>query len=245
MKCPKVERPLVIQCCYYCFSKRILSMGSSDPSPVQQKLARNIRVFASNYLQQHLLTLPALPTKAQQQEIKERLEREAAERLREIQRQRERQRQLEEQRRNTPKHNSTSDTGEDGSQHKINTQLSSEEKLAAGFKKFTSDVDKLFSMDTIKDIGKEIKSIVPGLGEKEEEEEEGIQEGGWKIDTNKVILAMDCDEDDPFAVQREQLLSFIGQASEAKRFDEVRALEASLREIETVMREQRMSHGFS
>ena len=111
--------------------------------------------------------------------------------------------------------------------------------ISAGFKKFTSDVDKLFSVSTIKDLGKEIQNIVPS---KEDEERE---HGGWKIDADKVVHSVDCDEDDPFAIQREQLLSFIAQAQEAKRFDEVRALEASLKEIETEMREKQMTHGFS
>ncbi len=266
-------------------------MGSSDPSPLQQKLARNIRVFVSNYLQQHLLTLPSLPTKTQLQEIKDRLEREAQERLKEIEHQRELQHQREEQQRlcegerqrNAAREKFTSDMdklfsvntlknlgkeiksivpgeGEKAGEKAGRERLKEEEQkhkqseehnrktdrteeksgrdyFSAGFKKFTSDVDKLFSVNTIKDLG---KNIVPGKNEEEEQ-----QEGGWKIDSQRVVHSMDLDEGDPFAVQREQLLSFIAQAKEAKRFDEVRALECSLQEIESVMREQRLSHGFS
>lgn len=125
---------------------------------------------------------------------------------------------------------------EEENKRKNDTPAATEEKsglevLSAGFKKFTSDVDKFFSMNTLKGLG---------IGKNEEERK---QDGGWKIDTSKVVRSVEC-EDDPFAIQREQLLSYIAQAREEKRFDEVRALEHSLHEIETAMREQKMSHGF-
>lgn len=201
-------------------SKRILSMGASDPSLRGQKLVRGIRAYASNYLQEHLLTLPALPTTQQLAEIKERKERQTRETLLEIERQREEKR----------KQNLAQEAAADG----LN-------KIPS---KFASDMDKLFSVNTIRDISKELKGIIP-TGHKEEELERGEATAAWMCDTNQVTTSLDLDEEDPFQVQYEQLLSYISQARQAKRFDEVRALEESLRDIRAVIHKQKMSYGFS
>ena len=217
-------------------SKRILAIGAEDPSPRGQKLARGIRGYASNYLQEHLLTVPSLPTPQQLAEIKERREREARERLEEIERQREEQRKLNEEKSTMEVVSAEFD--------KMATDLTTH-KIAEGFGKFTADLDRLFSRDTLKDISKEIQSIIPGGGkEGEGEEARGAEQGGgkgWMCNTTGVVT-VDA-EDDPFVMQRDQLLSFIAQAKQAKRFDEVCALEESLVEIEAVMKE-RKSYGF-
>lgn len=202
-------------------------MGVADPSPRAQKLARGIRTYTSNYLQEHLLALPSLPTQQQLVEIQERQEREAQERLAEIERQREEQRLLNAKR--------EAEAAEKSALEKMSAELTTE-KISEGFGKFTSGMDRLFSKETIKDISKEFQSIIPGSKRKEEEK-------GWMCDADRVMSSLDY-EDNPFVVQRDQLLSFIVQAQEAKRFDEVRALEESLQEIEAVMHEQK-SYGFS
>ena len=60
-----------------------------------KKIGQNIRRFTSNYLQENMLALPALPTNMQLRELRERKEREAKERVKELGRQRELQRQRE------------------------------------------------------------------------------------------------------------------------------------------------------
>lgn len=212
-------------------SKRILSASASDPSLRGQKLGRGIRTFASNYLQEHLLTLPSLPTQQKLAEMKEEREREAQERLQEIERQRQQEIILKAQR------EAEAATAEKS----LSTDLTAE-KISEGFGKFTSDLDRLFSRNTIKDLSKEIQAIIPGGAVKEEKKEE-VEVGGWICNTDQVVTSMD-EEDDPFMIQREQLLSFIAQARDAKRFDEMRALEESLKEIEAAMQEQK-SYGFS
>ena len=209
--------------CMYCqtihHSKRILSMGASDPSPRGQKLVRSIRAYVSHYLQEHLLTLPALPTTQQLAEIKERKEKETQEKLLEIERQREQQR----------RQNLAQEAAADG----LN-------KIPS---KFASDMDKLFSVNTIREISKELKGIIP-TGHKEGGlDTDRTPTGAWMCDTNQVMTTADLE--DPFQVQYEQLLSYIAQARHAKRFDEVHALEESLKEIRAVIQEQKMSYGFS
>lgn len=224
---------------FHSCSKRILAIGAEDPSPRGQKLAKGIRGYASNYLQQHLLTVPSLPTPRQLADIKESREREARERLEEIERQREEQRKL----------NAKREAEEKSAMNVVSAEFDkmaadlTTQKIAEGFGKFTADLDRLFSRETLKDISKEIQSIIPGSA-KEEEEARGEQGGtkGWMCSTTEVATTLDA-QDDPFVMQRDQLLSFIAQAREAKRFDEVRTLEESLREIEAVMKE-RKSYGF-
>lgn len=178
-------------------------------------------MYASNYLQEHLLTLPSLPTHQQLMEIKERRETAAQERLAEIEQQREEQRRL------NAKHEAAA--ASDKATSDIRT-----DRIAEGFGKFTSDMDRLFSMETIKDISKELHSIIPGSAK----ESAGRQEVGWMCDSDAVAPS----HGNPFMVQRDQLLSFIAQARDAKRFDEVRALEESLRDIEAAMQGQHESY---
>lgn len=179
--------------------------------------------------------MPSLPTQQKLAEMKEERERKAQERLREIERQRQQEIILKAQR------EAEAATAEKSVMDSISSDLTAE-KISEGFGKFTSDLDRLFSMNTIKDLSKEIQAIMPG-GVKEEEEKSEVEVGGWICNTDQVVTAVD-EEDDPFMIQREQLLSFIAQAKEAKRFDEMRALEESLKEIEAVMQEQK-SYGFS
>lgn len=244
---------LIVTLCV--FSKRILSLGASDPSPRGQKLSRNIRGFVSNYLQQHLLTLPSLPTAKQLTEMKERKEREAEEKLREIEFQREQQRQLNALREAKATASKAAAAVEEKSViqsefEKISADVDkiNADTISGHVDKAFSDVEKFFSMDTIKDISKGFQSLLPSHKNEKEREKEGdrVQEGGWMCNTGQVMRSLDDqEEDDPFVVQREQLLSYIAQAEAAKRFDEVRALEQSLKDIETAMQEQRMSYGFT
>ena len=232
-------------------SKRILSIGASDPSPRGQKLARNVRVFASNYLQEHLLRLPALPTPKQLADLKAQKEREAEEKIRELQRQREQQREQQRQlqilreAKATPNKAAASVEEDDSGNQKMSSadidKISADTISGKAF----SDA-KFFSMNTLRDISKGFQSILPNKEGEEEERRGGtVQEGGWMCNTQVRRSFDERDEKDPFVVQREQLLSYIAQAKSAKRFDEVRALEQSLRDIETVMQEQKMSYGFT
>ena len=212
-----------------------MNKSASQPSPTAQKLARGIRVYASNYLQENLLTLPSLPTQQQLVELKEEQERAAQERLKEIERQREEQRIL------NAKHEAEAAAAAE--EKTVFDKMAADftvDKFSSGFDKFTSDIDRLFSMETIRGISKGIKPNTKEEGGRGRE----MQGGGWICDTDKEVSGCVDDEDDPFVIQRDQLISFIAQARAAKRFDEVRALEESLREIENVM-QQKKSYGFS
>jgi len=70
-------------------------------------------------------------------------------------------------------------------------------------------------------------------------------DSGWMGDSF-AVGSVDS-TDDPFMLQRQQLMRFIQQARQANRMDEVQALEASLRDIERTMAEeqQQLSYGFS
>jgi hypothetical protein len=188
-----------------------------------------------------LLTVPSLPTPQQLEEIKERKEREERERVEEI------ERQMEEQRQKSAKREA-----EAADKSALSAELEraaadlTTEKIAQGFGKFTSDLDRLFSRETIKDISKELSSIMPGSTTKEEKaplEKSAGPAKGWMCNPQAVMTSVDA-EDDPFMMQRDQLLSFIAQAKQAKKYDEVRVLEESLAEIEAEMRAPQLSYGF-
>ena len=69
-----------------------------------------------------------------------------------------------------------------------------------------------------------------GIGGKEASRDSSV---GWSA--APVISDTLGDEFDPFELQRQQLLSYIEQAREAKKFDEMEALQQSLAEIESMM----------
>ena len=197
-------------------SKQILKVGATDPSTREQKLTRSVRVYASNYLQDNLLSLPSLPTEAKLTQIRDRVEREAKERVRELERAREEQKIKEE-----------------------------EEAMAA----CASVLDERSGLDKFLDFSKELSTKVT-ISLKKESEPVGVplvrqaSNSGWMC-SSTVVKSIDSSED-PFDVQRQQLLSYIKQAREANRMDEVNALEMSLREIETTMiEEKKLTYGFS
>ena len=79
-------------------SKQIMALkynDGRDPSSRHLKVQRGVRIFASTYLQDNLLTLPALPTREKLNKIRIDREREAEERRKEIERQLEEQRRCE------------------------------------------------------------------------------------------------------------------------------------------------------
>ena len=198
--------------CIIVYSKQILKLGSTDQSVRGQKLSRSIRLYASNYLQDNLLTLPSLPTNVQLRRIREEKEREAEERVRKLERERELQRQKE----------ASMGAGVGGEERKgldklldLSKDISS--KMSVSFKKDSAGID------------------IP--------RQRNQSNSGWMPSTS--VSSMDS-HDDPFAVHKQQLLAYIKQAREAKRLDEVAALEQSLRDIEVAMHQQTpLSYGIS
>ena len=158
-------------------------------------------MFASNYLQQHLLTLPAVPTLEQFQKLRDQREREALERMRELEQQREEQRQL---------------------------LLMREAKEAA-----TVDSGLRASIREMVSFKKDEELVEAGVRRR--------SEGGWMCASGTVTSSADFE--DPFVLQRDQLVTYIAQARQARRQDEVQALEQSLRDIEKAMEQQQMSYG--
>ena len=171
-----------------------------------------------------MLQLPSLPTNVQLRELRERKEREAKERIRELERQRELQRQKE---------------------------VSSAAGVAA-VPDERSGLDKFldFSRDLSKDISSKMSASKIAVGFKKDSSavsldssDGGVHASGWIA--SKEVKTVDTGED-PFLVQKDQLLAYIKQARASNRMDEVAALEQSLRDIELAMHErQPMTYGFS
>ena len=236
------------------YSKDLLSLGGTDPSQRGAKLSRGIRAFASTYLQENLLTLPALPTHVKLRQIREAREREAQERIKELERRRELQRQQEAAR----------GAGVDGTQKErgVETSISigtnvevveGETGGAAGGGGGQPEKRKLqdrfleLSNKFVSNVGVKVSNI----GFKKDSAMHGprpkrLDSGsGWMGDS--VAVGSVDSAEDPFLLQKQQLLCFIHQARKANRMDEVQALEASLRDIERAMVEeqQQLSYGFT
>ena len=228
-------------------SKDILSLVSdiaADPSaPTQRmyKLCRGIRTYASTYLQDNLLTLPSLPSPQQLAEIRDRKEREAEERLRVIKEQREFQRQSELLSRDSlPQHRLISsgrhyeETGDErGFERGVTApyNIDTSSSNAQGEKKKRFEKLKNFSNKVIPKVS--FKREGGGMGE-EATVRVGRSGSGWMGAARE--FSVDS-QDDPFSLQRKQLISYIEQAMLAGRTDEVAALQQSLHDIENQMTE--------
>ena len=197
-------------------SKDILSLGEVETSVRDKKLGQNIRRFTSNYLQENMLALPALPTNVQLREFRERKEREAKERVKKLERQRELQRQKEAL-------NAAGVGAGTGPMTAVTDERS-------GFDKFK---DKMASSKIAVSFKKDMSSV---------DVDRGVQETGWITSRNEEIVDTG---DDPFLLQKQQLLAYIKQARAGNRMDEVAALEQSLRDIELAIHQKEpMSYGF-
>lgn len=170
-------------------------------------------MYASNYLQDNLLTLPSLPTASQLRQLREEKEREAQERLKKLERERELKRQKE----------AALGAGVGGEERK------GFDKLIDLSKDISSKMSVTFKRDSSVGV-----DIPPRRTQ---------SSSGWM--SSMEVNSMDSHED-PFMVQRQQLLAYIKQARAANRMDEVEALEQSLRDIEVAMHEHTpMSYGLS
>ncbi len=170
-------------------------------------------MFASNYLQDNLLSLPSIPTEAKLREIRERVEKEAQERKKELERERELKRKQAEER----------------------TAKFVDER--SGLDKFM-DFSKDLSTKVVVSFKKESDELNMPIGRKG-------SNSGWMCSSN-VAQGVDSTFEDPFDLQKQQLLVYIKQARDANRMDEVYALEASLREIEaTILEQRKYSYGLS
>lgn len=217
----------------------------------KEKLHRGVRVFASKYLQDNLFMLPSLPTAEQLAQIREEREREAKQRIQELERERERRRQLEAAERARQAQQSWRHV-EVGVEEEEPNEEGPQPRLDGGIAKLEEKVNKIG--DSVSDgLGKIFRR--PGKASRVGFSKEGGAEAvalpargrlnsgsGW-IGESLAKQSVDSQED-PFVLQREQLLSYIQQAREAGRLDEVCALEASLKEIEHMMHQQELSYGF-
>jgi rabenosyn-5 len=195
-------------------SKQIMNLKydhGREPSAVSQKIQKNIRVYASTYLQENLLSLPALPTKEKLKEIREEKERFAEERRLELMRKKEMQKEQE--------------IASAAAAAKKELSMS---KLEVSFSVLDS---KLRLSPT---FTRKAKAV---FGIKNDSNNTNRNSTGWTAE-HKFTDTQEA-ELDPFELQRQQLLGYISQAQQAKRFDEVATLKESLREIEALMEEQR------
>ena len=217
---------------------------ANDPAPSSQrsfKLCRGIRSYASVYLQENLLSLPSLPSPRQLAEIRERKEREAEVRLKAIREQREIHRQMELARdsahRTTGSGKNVDEAGE-GDERGFERDCCM--AAGAGDSAATNEKKKRFE---------KLKKVIPhfrrdgGGGDGEVRLERAMSGSGW-MGTSAAFGSMDSQED-PFTLQRQQLISYIEQAHLAGRMDEVSALQQSLRDIESQMIEPQGLYGFN
>lgn len=228
-------------------SKDIFSLAgdiTTDPSASRAnfKLCRCIRAAASVYLQDNLLALPSLPSPHQLAELRQRKEEEAKERLRVIERQRELQRQQEIAR--NPPGNFPRSTMEPTSAM-ADIPEEDERGIAGASGVDAVSVEKKKRFEKLKNLS---NKVIPKVNFKKEGGGGGGEGGGvtlgvaspggggW-MSRAKSFGSVDS-QDDPFSLQREQLLGYIEQARAAGRSDEVAALEQSLFEIEKLIIER-------
>ncbi len=109
--------------------------------------------------------------------------------------------------------------------------------------------DQRTGLNRFRDFSKDFSTKV-GVSFKRESEELDVpivrkdSTSGWMC-SSTVAQSVDSTED-PFDLQKQQLLAYIKQARGAGRMDEVHALEASLREIEaTILEQRKLSYGLS
>lgn len=196
------------------------------------KLCRGIRAFASNYLQENLLTLPSLPTMQKLAEIREAKEREARQRLQELEKQRELQRQQELAR--GPAHATVPTTEEYFEEQSFPGPPST--SVATTEKKNRFEKLKNFSTKVIPKV--HFKRDAGGGDDREGSVRvQRLNSGSGWMGNARAFGSVDS-QDDPFTLQRQQLVAFIQQARDAGRMDEVAALEKSLCEIEDLMMER-------
>lgn len=199
------------------------------------KLCRGIRAFASNYLQENLLTLPSLPTLQKLAEIRETKEREAQQRLQALEKQRE-VRRLEELAARGPAHATVPTTEEYCEERAQSVPGPSTSVAITTEKKNRFEKLKNFSTKVIPKV--HFKRDAGGGDDREGSVRvQRLNSGSGWMGNSRAFGSVDS-QDDPFTVQRQQLVSFIQQAREAGRMDEVAALEKSLCEIEDLMMER-------
>lgn len=201
------------------------------------KLCRGIRAFASNYLQENLLTLPSLPTMQKLAEIREAKEREARQRLQALENQREVRRQEELAARSRGHAHASVPTTEEYYEESVQSIAGPSTSVALTTEK-KNRFEKLKNFST---------KVIPKVHFKRDAGGGDDREGGVSVQRlnsgsgwmgNARAFGSVDSQDDPFTLQRQQLVAFIQQAREAGRMDEVAALEKSLCEIEDLMMER-------
>ena len=200
------------------------------PSVACQKIQRNIRIFASTYLQENLLTLPGLPNTEKLREIRKEKEREAEEKRRKLMKEKEEKREQEIAAAAAAiKKESSSSILKRESQPPPPSSSTSLSLPTSKFEVSFSAIDsKLRLSPTFTQKAKAVLRL------KKPTEGEAKSHSGWTAES----ALTECEDDeglDPFELQRQQLLGYIAQAEQAKRYDEVATLRESLKEIESLM----------
>lgn len=220
-------------------SKRIMNLKYNDggePSPSCLKVQRNIRLFASSYLQDNLLMLPGLPTVEKLKDLRREKEREIEEKKLRLLKEKEEKRELE------IAAAAAANKRDSGAFFGSKKEPSTSQLPSGGMKKENSSslrLDISFSaIDSKVRISPSFKRKAKAVfGIKESGETSSTSNRGWTAEA-AVTECHDDGELDPFELQRQQLLGYIAQAEQAKRFDEVATLKESLHEIEALMVER-------
>ncbi|XP_071507987.1 rabenosyn-5-like [Diadema antillarum] len=204
-------------------SKKIFTLGSGSDktlSPSQQKLRRNVRSEAVRFLQDHMLGLQPLPPEEEIIRLQEKRRAAIARRLEEERRARAQQMQAE-----AKALERASQKAQAESKHLESPKKGHERKSSWGL------------LNKIKEQAQEVGAgMMGGLGSSEVRSQP-VAPSGWKPSavSQESVQAL---SDDPLIQQMNIISSYLNQAQEAGRWDEVTMLEANLKDLQMAYREE-------
>ncbi|XP_054749688.2 rabenosyn-5-like [Lytechinus pictus] len=213
-------------------SKKIYSLGSGTEktlSSAQMKLRRNIRTEVVRFLQDHMLGLQPLPS--EEEVIKLRAERKAAIAKR-----------LEEERQARAKRMQEEALALEKSAQQ-RAQQQAESKLLDSPKRGHERKSSWGLLNKLKEQAHEVGAgMMVGLTSSGSEGKLNNPPSGWKPSavSQDTVQAL---SDDPLIQQMNIISSYLNQAQEAGRWDEVNMLEANLKDLQLAYRQEQSKRG--
>lgn len=210
-------------------SKKIYSLGSGTDktlSSAQMKLRRNIRTEVIRFLQDHMLGLDPLPS--EKEVIQLRAERKAAI-----------ARRLEEERQARARRVQAEALAlEKSAQQRAQQQQQAEAKLLDSPQRGHERKSSWGLLNKLKEQAQEVGAgMMVGLTSSGSEGKLNQSPSGWKPSavSQDTVQAL---SDDPLIQQMNIISSYLNQAQEAGRWDEVNMLEANLKDLQLAYRQE-------